>query len=132
MYSADTTKKAYYHKRVTASEKEILAKHLDRHYGNTNWRKPVKEESEQIDELNKDTLSSYRMAAHRDVNKKVDQKSKGEISNKDYEHGIKKRSKGITKADNKLGTYKNSRIDTSGNADSIRKFGTNEEVESEK
>lgn len=88
----------------------------------------LKEEVEQIDELNKDTLSSYRMAAHRDVNKKVDQKSKGEISNKDYEHGIKKRSKGITKADNKLGTYKNSRIDISANADSIRKFGTNESV----
>jgi hypothetical protein len=50
MYSADSAKKAYYHKRATASEKETLAKHLDRHHGNTNWRKPVKEEAEQIDE----------------------------------------------------------------------------------
>lgn len=50
MYSADSAKKAYYHKRATASEKESLAKHLDRHHGNKNWRKPVKEEAEQIDE----------------------------------------------------------------------------------
>lgn len=50
MYSADSAKKAYYHKRATASEKETLAKHLDRHHGNSNWRKPVKEEAEQIDE----------------------------------------------------------------------------------
>jgi len=50
MYSADSAKKAYYHKKATASDKESLAKHLDRHHGNKNWRKPVKEEAEQIDE----------------------------------------------------------------------------------
>ena len=46
MYSADTVKKAYYHKSASASDKESLARHLDRHHGNKEWRKPVKEESE--------------------------------------------------------------------------------------
>jgi len=46
MYNADSAKKAYYHKNASASDKESLAKHLDRHHGNKEWRKPVKEESE--------------------------------------------------------------------------------------
>jgi hypothetical protein len=46
MYSADTAKKAYYHKNASESDKESLARHLDRHHGNKNWRKPVKEEAE--------------------------------------------------------------------------------------
>lgn len=50
MYSADDAKKAYYHKKASDSDKETLAKHLDRHHGNKNWRKPVKEEAEQVDE----------------------------------------------------------------------------------
>ena len=52
MYSADSAKKAYYHKSATASDKESLARHLDRHHGNKNWRKPVKEEAEVIEEAN--------------------------------------------------------------------------------
>jgi hypothetical protein len=59
MYDAATVKKAYYHKSTSAADKEYLAKHLDRHHGNKEWRKPVKEEAEQIDELSRDTLLSY-------------------------------------------------------------------------
>jgi hypothetical protein len=44
MYDASTVKKAYYHKSTSASDKESLASHLDRHHGNKEWRKPVKEE----------------------------------------------------------------------------------------
>jgi hypothetical protein len=44
MYDASTVKKAYYHKSVSPSDKESLARHLDRHHGNKEWRKPVKEE----------------------------------------------------------------------------------------
>ena len=43
MYDASTVKKAYYHKSVSASDKESLARHLDRHHGNKEWRKPIKE-----------------------------------------------------------------------------------------
>lgn len=59
MYSADTVKKAFYHKKASAGDKESLARHLDRHHGNKDWRKSVKEESEQIDELSRGTLLSY-------------------------------------------------------------------------
>lgn len=47
MYSADSAKKAYYHKKASASDKESLAKHLDRYHGNKEWRKPVKESVEE-------------------------------------------------------------------------------------
>lgn len=67
MYSADTVKKAYYHKKASAGDKESLARHLDRYHGNKEWRKPVKEEAEQIDELSKSTLGSYVKSAARDV-----------------------------------------------------------------
>lgn len=46
MYSADTAKKAYYHKKASESDKKSLANHLDRHHGSKEWRKPVKEETE--------------------------------------------------------------------------------------
>ena len=46
IYDAATVKKAYYHKSTSAADKEYLAKHLDRHHGNKEWRKPVKEETE--------------------------------------------------------------------------------------
>jgi hypothetical protein len=59
MYDAATVKKAYYHKKATPDEKKTLERHLDRHHGMNNWRKPVKEEAEQIDELSRDTLLSY-------------------------------------------------------------------------
>lgn len=45
MYDASIAKKAYYHKSATASDKESLARHLDRHHGNKEWRKPVKEDT---------------------------------------------------------------------------------------
>lgn len=45
MYNADTVKKAYYHKNASESDKQSLARHLDRYHGNKEWRKPVKEES---------------------------------------------------------------------------------------
>ena len=63
MYDSSTVKKAYYHKSTSASDKESLARHLDRHHGNKEWRKPVKEEAEQIDELSKGTLASYAKKA---------------------------------------------------------------------
>lgn len=50
MYDAATVKKAYYHKSVSAQDKQYLERHLDRHHGNKEWRKPVKEDVEQIDE----------------------------------------------------------------------------------
>ena len=50
MYSADTAKKAYYHKNASASDKESLERHLDRHHGNKEWRKPVKEEIQAVEE----------------------------------------------------------------------------------
>ncbi len=67
MYSADTVKKAFYHKNASESDKQSLAKHLDRHHGNKEWRKPVKEEQEQIDELSKSTLGSYIKKATKDA-----------------------------------------------------------------
>lgn len=67
MYDAATVKKAYYHKSTSASDKESLARHLDRHHGNKEWRKPVKEEAEQIDELSKGTLASYAKKATTDA-----------------------------------------------------------------
>ena len=45
MYDASIAKKAYYHKSASASDKESLARHLDRHHGNKEWRKPVKEDT---------------------------------------------------------------------------------------
>jgi len=46
MYDAATVKKAFYHKNASESDKQSLARHLDRHYGNKEWRKSVKEEVE--------------------------------------------------------------------------------------
>jgi hypothetical protein len=45
MYDAATVKKAYYHKSATPQDKKTLERHLDRHHGMNNWRKPVKEET---------------------------------------------------------------------------------------
>lgn len=50
-YDAADVKKAYYHKNASSDDKKALERHLDRHYGIRNWRKPVKEEV-QIDEMN--------------------------------------------------------------------------------
>ena len=47
MYSADSAKKAYYHKKASESDKQSLARHLDRYHGNKEWRKPVKEEKDE-------------------------------------------------------------------------------------
>ena len=65
MYSADTVKKAFYHKKVSASDKESLARHLDRHHGNKEWRKQVKEEVEQVDENSGPFSSSDYMPGKR-------------------------------------------------------------------
>ena len=64
MYSADTVKKAFYHKKASESDKQSLAKHLDRHHGNKEWRKPVKEEQEQIDETIKTTHEDPLVTVH--------------------------------------------------------------------
>lgn len=45
MYDAATVKKAYYHNSTTPEDKKTLERHLDRHHGMNNWRKPVKEET---------------------------------------------------------------------------------------
>jgi hypothetical protein len=45
MYNSDAAKKAYYHKNATAEDKKSLERHLDRHHGNKEWRKSVKEEA---------------------------------------------------------------------------------------
>jgi hypothetical protein len=55
MYDASTVKKAYYHKSTSASDKESLARHLDRHHGNKEWR-TVKEEVS----LEENHLMDYR------------------------------------------------------------------------
>lgn len=66
MYSADDVKKAYYHKKASDSDKESLARHLDRYHGAKEWRKPVKEDAEQIDELSDTTLMNYAQKVHDD------------------------------------------------------------------
>ena len=66
MYSVDDVKKAYYHKKASASDKESLARHLDRYHGAKEWRKPVKEDAEQIDEISDKTLMSYAQKVHDD------------------------------------------------------------------
>ena len=47
MYDAATAKKAYYHKSATADDKKSLERHLDRHHGNKQWRKSVKESKDE-------------------------------------------------------------------------------------
>ena len=74
MYSAADVKKAFYHKKATESEKQSLAKRLDRYHGSKDWRKPVKEHIEQLDELSSDTLQSYKDKAMKSAE---DQASKG-------------------------------------------------------
>ncbi len=49
-YSSDDVKKAYYHKKTTKDDKDALERHLDNRYGNRNWRKPMKEEVEELEE----------------------------------------------------------------------------------
>lgn len=66
MYSVDDVKKAYYHKKASASDKESLARHLDRYHGAKEWRKPVKEDAEQIDEISDKTLMNYAQKVHDD------------------------------------------------------------------
>ena len=51
MYETDTLKKAYYHKKANEDDKKILARHLDRRHGVRDWRKSMKEEVEQVDEV---------------------------------------------------------------------------------
>lgn len=63
MYDSSTVKKAYYHKSVNASDKESLAKHLDRHHGNKEWRKSVKESFRPMDEPNYNNSIQARQAA---------------------------------------------------------------------
>jgi hypothetical protein len=63
-YNVDAVKKAYYHKKVSASDKESLGRHLDRYHGHKEWHKPlVKEDTDQLDELSNDTLKSYAKKA---------------------------------------------------------------------
>lgn len=96
MYSADDVKKAYYHKKASASDKESLARHLDRYHGAKEWRKPVKEDAEQIDEISDKTLMSYAQKVHDDTLKHDKDPSKRSAA---------KRSKsvmGFSRAINKL------------------------------
>ncbi|CAB5221340.1 hypothetical protein UFOVP247_141 [uncultured Caudovirales phage] len=99
MYETDTLKKAYYHKKANEDDKKILARHLDRRYGVRNWRKSMKEEAEQIDELSKETLGSYVKAAKADQIDKVGKEGKHYAGKRvDYQN----REKGIDTAIKKL------------------------------
>ena len=86
MYSADSAKKAYYHKKATASDKESLAKHLDRHHGNKNWRKPVKEEAEQIDEKSEQARKNKTMKNMMDASRGARFKLNNPVPDRDPEH----------------------------------------------
>ena len=87
-YGVDTVKKAYYHKKVSASDKESLGRHLDRHHGHKEWRKPLVKEETDLQELSKETLGSY--------------KHKAELSIPKDDREYANRSKGIDKAEKKL------------------------------
>ena len=63
MYDAATVKKAYYHKGATADDKKSLERHLDRHHGNTEWRKSLKEEVETLEENHLQDYRRYTQAA---------------------------------------------------------------------
>lgn len=72
MYSADSAKKAYYHKNASASDKESLAKHLDRHHGNKEWRKPVKENAPVAPTLDRKYIKGTpENKAHKEKNKPI-------------------------------------------------------------
>jgi hypothetical protein len=87
-YGVDTVKKAYYHKKASTSDKESLARHLDRYHGHKEWRKPLVKEETELQELSKETLGSY--------------KHKAELSIPKDDREYANRSKGIDKAEKKL------------------------------
>ena len=87
-YGVDTVKKAYYHKKASTSDKESLARHLDRYHGHKEWRKPLVKEETVLQELSKETLGSY--------------KHKAELSIPKDDREYKNRSKGIDYAEKKL------------------------------
>jgi hypothetical protein len=87
-YGVDTAKKAYYHKKASTSDKESLARHLDRYHGHKEWRKPLVKEETELQELSKETLGSY--------------KHKAELSIPKDDREYKNRSKGIDYAEKKL------------------------------
>lgn len=69
--------------------------------------KSMKEEVEQIDELNKDTLQRYKTAANKSISDVSVARHAGKISSKEYQQTADKRSKGINRADadKRLATY---------------------------
>lgn len=98
-YGVDTVKKAYYHKKVSASDKESLGRHLDRHHGHKEWRKPlVKEDTARIDELSNDTLKSYAKKAGAEATGVKGKHLSPEKSNKRFD-GFAKAVKRLTKED---------------------------------
>lgn len=72
VYSSEIVKKAYYHKNATAEDKKSLERHLDRHHGNKEWRKSVKE-SEESDKHYKEAEDHLSKA--NDADAKGDKKS---------------------------------------------------------
>jgi hypothetical protein len=98
-YGVDTVKKAYYHKKASTSDKESLARHLDRYHGHKEWRKPlVKEEAEQIDELSKETLKSYAKKAGAEATGVKGKHLSPEKSNKRFD-GFAKAARRLAKED---------------------------------
>jgi len=67
----------------------------------------TKEEVEELSELSKETLKSYRTAAHKSISKAAVQRHAGEMGTKEYRANQNKRSKGIKRADDdkRLATY---------------------------
>jgi hypothetical protein len=79
---------------------------------------------EQLDELNTDTLKKYKTAAHKSVGDAAVKRHAGEMGRDEYRKNQDKRSKGINRADKRLGTYADKtpkKLDISGSGNDIQK-----------
>jgi len=83
MYDAATVKKAYYHKSATTDDKKSLERHLDRHHGNKEWRKTVKEETVEEAVQKVDVPAYLRKQQGQPPLKMSDLKRKDTISDKE-------------------------------------------------
>lgn len=86
----------------------------------------VDEDVEQIDELSKTTLASYKTAAHKSISAAAVDRHAGKMSSKDYHQNQNKRSAGIKRADapGRLDTYADKtpkKLDISANGKQIQK-----------
>ena len=101
MYSADTVKKAYYHKSVSAVDRESLARHLDRHHGNKEWRKSIEEATVKTQKYSWGTMKTVHQGSnfsiplhpehHKEIAKLKDQQEH-KFKTEDGKHWTAKRS----------------------------------------